>query len=281
MDEYMTIESPLPPYLPYPRFLLGMDLTHTAKLVYSLLLDRATLSQANGWTDNDGRLFLVFPINGIAETINKGVTTTKNALNELETAGLIDRKRCNFAMPNRIYIKLPTVQDIGSMADDKAHLSGLENCLGCSPEFVPMKGNVSGSMTVGTTAEAAGNVPVKEPGNYPSDGQKAENPTASNVATNHLSINHLNNNHQNNSARAFYGRYKNVQLTDEELTELQNEFPAVWKECLEQLSAFMASTGRQYKSHAATIRRWAEAEKAKSMPKQYVPDYSCGEGESL
>lgn len=188
MNEYMTIESPLPPYLPYPRFLLGMDLTHTAKLVYSLLLDRATLSQANGWTDNDGRLFLIFPVSGISEMINKGITTTKNALSELETAGLIERKRCNFAMPNRIYIKLPAVQDIGSMSDDKAHLSGLENCLGCSPEFVSMMDNVSGVMTVGMTAEAAGNVPVKEPGNYPSDGQKAENPTASNVSTNHLSI---------------------------------------------------------------------------------------------
>ena len=47
----MRADTRLPPYLPYPRFLLQTDLTQTAKLLYALLLDRATLSQANGWLD--------------------------------------------------------------------------------------------------------------------------------------------------------------------------------------------------------------------------------------
>lgn len=44
----MTAETELPAYLPYPRFLLKMDISHTAKLLYALLLDRSTLSQKNG-----------------------------------------------------------------------------------------------------------------------------------------------------------------------------------------------------------------------------------------
>ena len=40
-------------YLPYPRFLLKMDISHTAKLLYALLLDRSTLSQKNGWQDSE------------------------------------------------------------------------------------------------------------------------------------------------------------------------------------------------------------------------------------
>ena len=48
ISDYLTTTTPLPPYLPYARFLLDTDLSHTAKLLYTLLLDRATLSPYNG-----------------------------------------------------------------------------------------------------------------------------------------------------------------------------------------------------------------------------------------
>ena len=51
ISDYLTVTTPLPQYLPYPRFLLDTDLSHTAKLLYTLLLDRATLSQKNNWMD--------------------------------------------------------------------------------------------------------------------------------------------------------------------------------------------------------------------------------------
>ena len=84
-------------------------------------------------------------------------------------------------------------------------------------------------------------------------------------------------------ARA-YGRYQNVILTDKELAELQAEFPTVWESYVEKLSAYMESTGKTYKSHAATIRRWAaeDSRKATSGTKGGgLPDYSYKEGESL
>ena len=82
-------------------------------------------------------------------------------------------------------------------------------------------------------------------------------------------------------ARA-YGRYQNVILTDKELAELQTEFPTVWESYVEKLSAYMESTGKTYKSHAATIRRWASEDSAKASRQDGgLPDYSCGEGESL
>ena len=61
-----------------------------------------------------------------------------------------------------------------------------------------------------------------------------------------------------------YGRYQNVFLTDEELADLQASFPAVWEQYIEKLSEYMASTGKRYQSHAATIRRWA-GEDAKKL----------------
>ena len=47
ISDYLKPSMPLPQYLPYARFLLDTDLSHTAKLLYTLLLDRATLSQKN------------------------------------------------------------------------------------------------------------------------------------------------------------------------------------------------------------------------------------------
>lgn len=90
-------------------------------------------------------------------------------------------------------------------------------------------------------------------------------------------------NREGERARA-YGRYKNVILTEAELADLQEEFPTVWNEYIEKLSAYMESTGKKYKSHAATIQRWAseDSQKATSGTKGGgLPDYSYKEGESL
>ena len=42
ISDYLKPNMPLPQYLPYARFLLDTDLSHTAKLLYTLLLDWAT-----------------------------------------------------------------------------------------------------------------------------------------------------------------------------------------------------------------------------------------------
>ena len=82
-------------------------------------------------------------------------------------------------------------------------------------------------------------------------------------------------------APSAYGRYKNVLLTDTELSELQEELPGKWEYYIDRLSGYIASTGKKYQSHAATIRRWAADDTAKAAPKQGIPDYSYKEGESL
>ena len=57
-----------------------------------------------------------------------------------------------------------------------------------------------------------------------------------------------------------YGEYKNVLLSDDEFEKLKADIP----DCLqliEQLSEYMDSTGKKYKSHYATIRSWSRKEK--------------------
>ena len=82
------------------------------------------------------------------------------------------------------------------------------------------------------------------------------------------------------SARA-YGRYQNVFLTDEEMANLQASFPAVWEQYIEKLSEYMASTGKRYQSHAATIRRWAGEDAKKAAPPSRNRDYSVKEDETV
>ena len=77
---------------------------------------------------------------------------------------------------------------------------------------------------------------------------------------------------------AVLGRYQNVFLSDQEQAELQIEFPGLWQQYVEKLSEYMASTGKTYQNHAATIRRWAAADRRKGKS---IPDYTYREGESL
>ena len=58
-----------------------------------------------------------------------------------------------------------------------------------------------------------------------------------------------------------YGEYNNVLLSDEDHEKLVNEFPIDYQERIERLSEYMASTGKSYKNHLATIRNWARKDK--------------------
>ena len=78
-----------------------------------------------------------------------------------------------------------------------------------------------------------------------------------------------------------FGRYQNVFLTDEELADLQVSFPAVWEQYIEKLSEYMASTGKRYQSHAATIRRWAGEDAKKTVTPSRNRDYSVKEDETV
>ena len=78
-----------------------------------------------------------------------------------------------------------------------------------------------------------------------------------------------------------YGRYQNVFLTDEELADLQASFPTVWGRYIEKLSEYMASTGKRYQSHAATIRRWAGEDAKKTVTPSRNRDYSVKEDETV
>lgn len=110
ISDYLTVTTPLPQYLPYPRFLLDTNLSHTAKLLYTLLLDRATLSQKNNWMDERGFVYVISPLSSLSDALRCSTMSIKRALRSLEDADLIERRRGRITVPNSIFVKVPTVQ---------------------------------------------------------------------------------------------------------------------------------------------------------------------------
>ena len=112
ISDYLKANMPLPQYLPYARFLLDTDLSPTAKLLYTLLLDRATLSQKNNWVDDRGRIYVIYPLSNLAKDLGCCVSSVTRAFTELEKTDLVERVRYGFSKPSHILLKVPhTVQN--------------------------------------------------------------------------------------------------------------------------------------------------------------------------
>lgn len=70
--------------------------------------------------------------------------------------------------------------------------------------------------------------------------------------------------------RRRYGTFHNVMLSDAELDRLKATFPEDWDQRVERLSSYMASKGKTYRNHLATIMNWARMDKAKSGGDEYA-----------
>lgn len=228
---------PLPQYLPYARFLLDINLSHTAKLLYTLLLDRATLSKKNNWVDSQGHIYVVYPLSNLAKDLGCCVSSVTRSFTELERAELTERVRSGFSKPSHILLKVPhTVQ----------------NC----------------AVTVCTSAQ--------------SDYAETHSMIAQKCTPNQRNKNNLKDNYliRTNIARLSFGEYQNVFLTDKEYKRLKADFAGL-DGLIEQLSAYIQSTGKKYVDHAATLRIWAKRQNAEKKTAPGIPDYTFAEGESL
>lgn len=101
------LDTDLTGYMPVPRQLLDMDLPSTAVLIYGALLDRATLSRKNLYADESGWVYVLYPIERLAETMHISDTAVKRHLRELEGRGLIRRSREAKRGASLIYLRLP------------------------------------------------------------------------------------------------------------------------------------------------------------------------------
>ncbi len=116
--DYITKTTTYTSFIPCPRELLSADLSATAKLAYLHLLERALLSKSNDWLDDEGHVYIVYPVEKLAAAMGKKRTTASNALRELDRHGLIVRKKQGFNDPNFIFVKMPNIENGDSTASD-------------------------------------------------------------------------------------------------------------------------------------------------------------------
>ena len=192
------------------------NLSSDAKVLYSCLLDRNTLSNRNGWIDEEERVYIIFTINEIMKCLNKSNRTAVKILNELEKIGLIQRKRQGLGKPNLIY-----VMDF---------MTGLDcECNNYTPEVKNLH-----SRNVESTLQEVKKV----------------------HGTNTNNINTDNSNTYFKGEQKVYGGFKNVFLSDRQIEELKNTVGIQLDNYIERLSTYIKSSGKEYKDHGATILSW-------------------------
>lgn len=77
-----------------------------AILLYGILCDRNNLSLKNAekFSDESGRVYIIFTIKMISDIFNVGKSTAMRMLKELEKAGLIRKRHQGMGKPNIIYV---------------------------------------------------------------------------------------------------------------------------------------------------------------------------------
>ena len=115
-----------------------------------------------------------------------------------------------------------------------------------------------------------------------SDCAETHSMVAQKCTSNQRNKNNLKDNHLigANNARLSLGEYQNVFLTEKEYKRLKADFAGL-DGLIEQLSAYIQSTGRKYADHAATLRIWAKRQNAVKKTSPGIPYYTFVEGESL
>ena len=153
----------------------------------------------------------------------------KTALAVLEKQELIFRKRQGSGHPNRIYVKIP-----------KETLSNTDRIL---------------------SSRQTENYPIDRQDSFPDTDRKLSS-NKKEIKKNHLTI------RGSKEPRSPYGTFQNVFLSETELKDIRQTIPD-WQDYMERLSGYMASTGKQYQNHAATIISWARQDHPASRQRNY------------
>ena len=98
----------MPPFYQFPRFLLTIPISQTARIVYMILYDRLRLSKRNGWVDEIGGIYIHYPLKNLSKNSGRSISAVKLALNELIEHGLLEKEPRGFGKPNRLYPLIPS-----------------------------------------------------------------------------------------------------------------------------------------------------------------------------
>ena len=106
-----TTDSPAASYVPLPRFLLQdetlCEISNDAKVLYALLLDRASISRKNSYVEPDGTIRLYFTVEQAQAKLHRSHQSATRIFRELEYSGLIVRRKQGLGKPALITLNYP------------------------------------------------------------------------------------------------------------------------------------------------------------------------------
>ncbi|MBQ8334311.1 MAG: replication initiator protein A [Clostridia bacterium] len=255
-----------PEYMPYPKFMKKSTLSHPARLIYTMFLDRYKLSKMNNWRDDEGHIYIVYPIEHVSADSGMSDSTVRRAIEELKQAQLIITRRHGFSTPNRIYVKVPDDAKMTKPAsvrrDSKIHFEnerkgGWEDWVdlhqknnAAPPEAertdCPETESVQEcTMSAHERTEQSGmnTVTVREEALTPSADEQSVCPemnthSAHERTPNKIIPNNINSNHIISNNKRAYGKFENVFLTEADYERIRREHVTEFDEILLFLSEY-------------------------------------------
>jgi len=99
-EQYMFLQLPL---------MLIKDeqfkaLSGDSKILYSLLLNRTSLSIKNNWVDDTGNIYIIYTIDQICDDLNCWEQKAIKSMKELKDIGLVKSVRRGLGKPNLLYV---------------------------------------------------------------------------------------------------------------------------------------------------------------------------------
>ena len=123
-----TVKSPAASYIPLPRFLLQdeqlRDISNDAKVLYALLLDRASVSRQNGYVEPDGTIRLYFTLEQAQKKLHRSRQSVTRIFQQLEFSGLICRRKQGLGKPAMITLNYPSNAKLIQPKEDSELPSG-------------------------------------------------------------------------------------------------------------------------------------------------------------
>lgn len=113
------------------------SLSLPSKILYGVLLDRMALSVKNGWLDEEQRVFIIFKIEEIQEILGFSKKKAIEYLGELESFGLVEKKRRGLGLPSILYIK-----SFMSASDENGTSRGVEIDTSVSDEKTVLQSDI-------------------------------------------------------------------------------------------------------------------------------------------
>lgn len=123
LDYFYGCQSEQFSFFRIPRILFDekfKDMSTDAKVLYGLILDRMSISQKNGWTDEAKRVYIFFTNEEASEILKCSHSKVSKLFNELDGKrgyGLIERVMQGQGKPTIIYVK--SFMSISKTVDDK------------------------------------------------------------------------------------------------------------------------------------------------------------------